>query len=191
MELNEAIERFKKTVFTPTKFFESIQNESNWTELLLYYLYCTAISIPLQLIVFLFYVLIFPTPEVVQAVSTSGMASISILALTFIILNAAVGYFLMLLLIAVFHLFALIFGGRGIYKTFQAFIYALALPLVLSALPLINVFTAFMAFYYAYIGLKVLHKMSWWRALLAGIVFPMLFLLVVASVVSQSVAAAL
>ena len=146
-----------------------------------------------------FYAIIALIAAVLSAIVSLAMGSaltsllgsvIPLLASSGLLVGAAIGFVLQLILIfvgaAILHVFVYLLGGRSGYgKTFQAYAYGMTPGVLLSWIPLVSFIGMLWSLYTTTMGVSALHKLSTGRAFLA-IILP----IIVAAVIAFAVAAA-
>ncbi|MBW2981241.1 YIP1 family protein [Candidatus Woesearchaeota archaeon] len=145
------IERIKSICFRTREFFEGVHLEHSLWTVILFILLLQVIVLPLYIVVIRQIVL----APILLLIARGVIALISGLLLLFVI-------------VPLYHLSVLIFGGRnGIKRTFQAFLYGATPTILLSWIPFIGIFALPYSMYITIIGLITLHEMKTYKALLA------------------------
>jgi hypothetical protein len=135
----------------PKEFFEGIVSETDIWKPVTYYSILSLIVLPLNIILFCLLGLIL------------DWAGFFVFLLTFIVGMAIFFGFLFL-----YHWIISLFGGnKGLLRTFQAFIYGVTPGLVLSWIPIVNIFAAIYSIVLTIIGISKLHEIKAWKAAVA------------------------
>ncbi len=182
-------DKIKKVITEPTKFFNAIKKEKDIGPAFLYYVVFLAIS-SVFMIPYLW--------RVFSQVSAEGIPfSLGTMIPSMVVMQFVFGIIMLFIMYGIIHLLVKLVKGKGDFSdTFKAMIYGatpnfIISPLILIYMGIVGVENIFLlipvylisiaVFIWVLViqikGIKILHKISTWRAVLAILILPILLVI--------------
>ena len=187
--------KIKKVITQPTKFFNAIKKEKGIGPSFIYYVIFLAISSVLM-IPYLWRVL----AQASKVTSGEGIPfSLGTVIPSIVIMQFVFGIIMLFIMYGIIHLLVKLVKGKGDFSdTFKAMVYGATLNFIISPLILIymgivgveNIFLlipvyliSIAVFIWVLViqikGIKILHKISTWRAVLAILILPIILVILI------------
>ncbi|MBW2993296.1 YIP1 family protein [Candidatus Woesearchaeota archaeon] len=190
-------DKIKKVITQPTNFFKAIKKEKGIGPAFIYYVVFLVIS-SVFMIPYLWRVLSQASAEV-----TSGQGipfSLGTMIPSMVVMQFVFGIIMLFIVYGIVHLLVKLVKGKGDFSdTLKAMVYGatpnfLFSPLLLIYLGIVGItnmalvipvyFVGFAVFIWCLViqvkGIKILHNLSTWRAVLAIIILPIILILIIA-----------
>lgn len=190
-------DKIKKVITNPTKFFNAIKKEKDIGPAFIYYMIFLAITSVFSILYFWRIFSELPaeiTPVGGSVISTGTMISSAVIS------QFIFGIILIFIVYGIIHLLVKLVKGKGNFSdTFKAMVYGatpnfLISPLLLIYMGIVGIGNLFLlipvylisiaVFIWVLViqikGIKILHKISTWRAVLAILILPILLVIIIA-----------
>jgi hypothetical protein len=162
MDLGEILKKIKSNLWLlPEAKFDGLTKDTGYTASFVYLVICLIISIPLR---FVTDILVYGNNALTALVG-------AVIGVIVTVPLVYISYFMMHLIIK------LLGGARGLLRTVQIYIYGSTAALIFSYVPILGFIASLVALANVVFGVKRIHDMSLFRAILAVVVIPVVLTL--------------
>ncbi len=178
MDFAALFQKIKENIFLiPAERFDSLTTDKSYKDSFVYLLVCLTLSFPIRWVVTL---LEYKEPTVLGSILVlTPFETKVVAAFLSTLIGTIMAIPLIYLLYLVQHFLLKIFGANeGLLKSIQVFIYGSTVELLFGSIPLVGIVTSLAVLSNVVLGTARVHRIEWWKAVLALVVIPTIIVVV-------------